>query len=133
MQCAGLQLLRDAANHQAARRQRALNRIDPAPAATVRPVFTTRRGLAGAFGVIARRSRSPGTLPAGVDDVAIVDGPLRPDEVEVSPPRYLLGRTLARYGRGKERVMADVDEVFSAESEERRVGKECRSRWSPYH
>ena len=25
-----------------------------------------------------------------------------------------------------------VDE-FSARSEERRVGKECRSRWSPYH
>ena len=22
---------------------------------------------------------------------------------------------------------------FSARSEERRVGKECRSRWSPYH
>ena len=24
-------------------------------------------------------------------------------------------------------------EVVSARSEERRVGKECRSRWSPYH
>ena len=23
--------------------------------------------------------------------------------------------------------------LFSARSEERRVGKECRSRWSPYH
>ena len=23
--------------------------------------------------------------------------------------------------------------VFTARSEERRVGKECRSRWSPYH
>ena len=23
--------------------------------------------------------------------------------------------------------------VFRARSEERRVGKECRSRWSPYH
>ena len=23
--------------------------------------------------------------------------------------------------------------TFSARSEERRVGKECRSRWSPYH
>ena len=27
-----------------------------------------------------------------------------------------------------------IDEVAKAErSEERRVGKECRSRWSPYH
>ena len=25
------------------------------------------------------------------------------------------------------------DEVLRARSEERRVGKECRSRWSPYH
>ena len=25
------------------------------------------------------------------------------------------------------------EEVFAERSEERRVGKECRSRWSPYH
>src|SRR5690349_25074628 len=28
---------------------------------------------------------------------------------------------------------ARVDEVEDQRSEERRVGKECRSRWSPYH
>ena len=27
----------------------------------------------------------------------------------------------------------ETDGVLSARSEERRVGKECRSRWSPYH
>ena len=27
----------------------------------------------------------------------------------------------------------DVIEIISSRSEERRVGKECRSRWSPYH
>ena len=27
----------------------------------------------------------------------------------------------------------DMDEDDAARSEERRVGKECRSRWSPYH
>ena len=26
-----------------------------------------------------------------------------------------------------------VPEMLKARSEERRVGKECRSRWSPYH
>ena len=26
-----------------------------------------------------------------------------------------------------------LDHVLSSRSEERRVGKECRSRWSPYH
>src|SRR5260370_5449233 len=28
---------------------------------------------------------------------------------------------------------ADTNEKFLFRSEERRVGKECRSRWSPYH
>ena len=28
---------------------------------------------------------------------------------------------------------ADATEVETERSEERRVGKECRSRWSPYH
>ena len=26
-----------------------------------------------------------------------------------------------------------INRVFKMRSEERRVGKECRSRWSPYH
>ena len=30
-------------------------------------------------------------------------------------------------------VMTAVCEKFGHRSEERRVGKECRSRWSPYH
>ena len=33
-------------------------------------------------------------------------------------------------GVGKE---ATIYTVMSVRSEERRVGKECRSRWSPYH
>ena len=28
---------------------------------------------------------------------------------------------------------ATIDAVVNGRSEERRVGKECRSRWSPYH
>ena len=27
----------------------------------------------------------------------------------------------------------EIDYLFGCRSEERRVGKECRSRWSPYH
>ena len=30
-------------------------------------------------------------------------------------------------------VFAAARYVFKVRSEERRVGKECRSRWSPYH
>src|SRR3712207_997579 len=34
---------------------------------------------------------------------------------------------------GKERVMPQLTILHKSRSEERRVGKECRSRWSPYH
>ena len=30
-------------------------------------------------------------------------------------------------------TITDLDPSWSGRSEERRVGKECRSRWSPYH
>ena len=37
----------------------------------------------------------------------------------------------------EEKDKPDVEKLFelwqAARSEERRVGKECRSRWSPYH
>ena len=31
------------------------------------------------------------------------------------------------------KLIAGIDEDGRGRSEERRVGKECRSRWSPYH
>ena len=30
-------------------------------------------------------------------------------------------------------IIMDIDGTLVNRSEERRVGKECRSRWSPYH
>ena len=30
-------------------------------------------------------------------------------------------------------LQSEMDKVMKVRSEERRVGKECRSRWSPYH
>src|SRR5258708_15283645 len=43
-----------------------------------------------------------------------------------------------RRGTGEQTELYNVDRVSKSEgldgrSEERRVGKECRSRWSPYH
>ena len=35
--------------------------------------------------------------------------------------------------REKLRIVVSIDKVYDDRSEERRVGKECRSRWSPYH
>ena len=31
-----------------------------------------------------------------------------------------------------DRALLSIDQIY-VRSEERRVGKECRSRWSPYH
>src|SRR2546423_15017314 len=39
----------------------------------------------------------------------------------------------ARYDEFAEQFTCVLHEHWSDRSEERRVGKECRSRWSPYH
>ena len=31
------------------------------------------------------------------------------------------------------KIDSDCEDIIALRSEERRVGKECRSRWSPYH
>ena len=45
--------------------------------------------------------------------------------------RMLLKRARPAPARGEEHLLAFV--CGAPRSEERRVGKECRSRWSPYH
>src|SRR5256885_3811713 len=57
----------------------------------------------------------------------------RPDRMQ-----SLLGRSRWEADALRDRVRADVIEALGdadgvLRSEERRVGKECRSRWSPYH
>ena len=74
-------------------------------------------------------------------------------DVELSLPSGAVWGLIAPNGRGKTTLMrtmagddralilgsrsADgvepLDEAEQLRSEERRVGKECRSRWSPYH
>src|SRR2546422_10809885 len=44
----------------------------------------------------------------------------------------LIGRELDRGGLKRRELLVDP-EALEHRSEERRVGKECRSRWSPYH
>ena len=36
-------------------------------------------------------------------------------------------------GVEKTATQDDIKKAYTTRSEERRVGKECRSRWSPYH
>src|SRR5256886_3769342 len=45
----------------------------------------------------------------------------------------LVGLSWAFLRAGAHNVIGALWEVSDARSEERRVGKECRSRWSPYH
>ena len=41
--------------------------------------------------------------------------------------------TLDAIGHAREVALVTEAESLAERSEERRVGKECRSRWSPYH
>ena len=66
---------------------------------------------------MSRIGRMPIAVPAGVT-VEIAENNL----VTVKGPKGTLERTLP----------SEMD-IKLERSEERRVGKECRSRWSPYH
>src|SRR2546421_2530375 len=66
-------------------------------------------------------------LAEGYDAVATRFG-----EARLTASRVLAGRSPATVATGIDLWTAAPVE-FPARSEERRVGKECRSRWSPYH
>src|SRR5574337_523794 len=57
--------------------------------------------------------------------------------VDVGAPFYFISATKSKTGtrstNGVGDFFADARLTLSNRSEERRVGKECRSRWSPYH
>ena len=44
-------------------------------------------------------------------------------------PFHVNGNVLTKHGR----TVGEPAMLIMRRSEERRVGKECRSRWSPYH
>ena len=73
---------------------------------------------------------------------AILKGDLKPGErlMEIALAEKLgVSRTPIRdgfgwtYGSEEKAVNTKIAERIRRRSEERRVGKECRSRWSPYH
>ena len=73
-------------------------------------------------------ARSEWTPLVAVDlQVALASLPLSSDAPPVRPPSR-------RHQPGvRETLRARQRDVRTVRSEERRVGKECRSRWSPYH
>jgi hypothetical protein len=68
-------------------------------------------------------------LPFGVTESAAV---LRMGEVD-HRPLALIAPHRVRVRGPEEWVWPDERAIRKGRSEERRVGKECRSRWSPYH
>src|SRR5256885_2356729 len=84
------------------------------------------RGFPG-VAVIAQGKEAEwlGSLPV---EVLFADGS--------DPDRAQILDTLSRWGIRNLRALAEIADISRSErlrSEERRVGKECRSRWSPYH
>ena len=72
---------------------------------------------------ISHRSLILGALTVGETRVTgLLEGE---DVINTGKAMRALGATVERTGEGAWRV--------NGRSEERRVGKECRSRWSPYH
>src|ERR1035441_10002994 len=58
--------------------------------------------------------------------------PLSPPPQDAPQPGFW-GQLAAAYLRSPPFVRHCLTSAFIYRSEERRVGKECRSRWSPYH
>ena len=54
-----------------------------------------------------------------------------PDHLNLTIRNY--ANALEIRDRYREKILSDGETIVEVRSEERRVGKECRSRWSPYH
>src|SRR2546422_4496971 len=68
----------------------------------------------------------------GIRDVAVTG--VQTCALPISPSYRIAGERLERVGEGVYRVRRGIFTTCEdGRSEERRVGKECRSRWSPYH
>src|SRR2546430_11567075 len=80
-----------------------------------------------------RRGTTGPTLPSN----SVVQVVIVPDTVTLEPSQALqflaYGRTEAGDSTAITMTWSATDGAISSRSEERRVGKECRSRWSPDH
>src|SRR5256885_16368834 len=96
---------------------------------------------------VGAKARNPDELLAAVDERQTLTFPRRhagflekifqraPRTARIGLQPFAAGAQLHRpISRGHETLIdACASRTAKARSEERRVGKECRSRWSPYH
>src|SRR3989475_10250001 len=98
------------------------------PRSTLFPYTTLFRSLLGA---VSRCKREGGGLPGRAGPVEAVRAALQGEGGAVDVQAHaaaVVGRAAAEAGGHGECPIG-----AGGRSEERRVGKECRSRWSPYH
>ena len=90
-----------------------------------------------------RKGESPWGSPGGGDNGSGRGGPTPPniDEI-INKIQDLVKKFIPGNGSGKKPIILGLviviaiwafSGLYRVRSEERRVGKECRSRWSPYH
>src|SRR3712207_9357916 len=105
------------------------------PRSTLFPYTTLFRSLilyTGKDGVLYRATNSPGQTPIPMPVTTNIpiksskDGQMETTEDKLTTI-YALNDDSIYYVS-----FADKDKIYKLRSEERRVGKECRSRWSPY-
>src|SRR3712207_9544953 len=72
-------------------------------------------------------------LLAGVGLVVIGASVWMVYSLEILKARHLQAVGLRRFGAVEEADALEPEPEEAVRSEERRVGNECRSRWSPYH
>src|SRR2546425_12992920 len=98
------------------------------PRSTLFPYTTLFRSIEKEEGVL---------VPRGALDITLYR-----DDLETVGPKPVIGETRIPGELGGKHVVIVDDVLYTGRtvraalderSEERRVGKECRSRWSPYH
>ena len=115
--------------------------VDPVPgvrALVVQPLVVEDAGVVGVMGVVTAAQPGPGILGAITEVARYASSQIELAELDASRAR--LDRAEVRALRAQisphfiyNALNTVASFVRTDRSDERRVGKECRSRWSPYH
>src|ERR1039457_126917 len=84
-------------------------------------------------GMVSRPSMTEVADYRKIVDARVVELLQRADEKVLAEVEPIIRLGIAHEEQHQELILTDILHAFAERSEERRVGKECRSRWSPYH